>query len=92
MKMLSFETTKQFRRDFKRIEKRNYDVSLMAQVVKTLLDEKPLDPKHQDHALSGDYAGHRECHILNDWLLIYRVDHEHIVLVATRTGTHSDLF
>ena len=90
--MLGFETTAQFRKDYKRIEKRNYDLSLMDQVVQTLLEEKPLDPKHRDHALTGDYAGHRECHILNDWLLIYRIERENLVLIATRTGTHSDLF
>lgn len=92
--MLEFETTAQFRRDFKRIEKRKRDLSLMDEVVQTLLEEKPLDPKYRDHALTGDYAGHRECHIQNDWLLIYRyrADRESLILVAARTGTHSDLF
>ena len=91
--MLGFETTAQFRKDYRRIEKRNYDLSLMDQVVQTLLEEKPLDPKHCDHySLTGNYAGYRECHILNDWLLIYRVERENLVLIATRTGTHSDLF
>ena len=90
--MLEFETTTQFRKDYKRIEKRKYDLSLMDEVVQTLLEEKPLDPKHRDHALSGNYSGHRECHILNDWLLIYRIERANLVLVATRTGTHSDLF
>jgi len=90
--MLEFETTTQFRKDFKRIEKRKYDLSLMDEVVQTLLEEKPLDAKYRDHALTGDYAGHRECHIQSDWLFIYRVDKGKLVLVATRTGTHSDLF
>ena len=90
--MLGFETTALFRKDYKRIEKRHYDLSLMDLVVQTLLEEKPLDPKHCDHALTGDYTGHRECHISNDWLLIYRIERENLVLIATRTGTHSDLF
>jgi len=90
--MLEFETTTQFRKDFKRIEKRKYDLSLMDEVVQTLLEEKPLDAKYRDHALTGDYAGHRECHIQPDWLFIYRADKNKLILVATRTGTHSDLF
>ena len=90
--MLGFETTTQFRKDYKRIEKRKYDLTLLELVVQTLLEEKPLDPKHRDHALTGVYAGHRECHIQNDWLLIYRVERENLILIATRTGTHSDLF
>jgi len=44
------------------------------------------------HALTGDYAGFRECHILPDWLLVYFIDGKSIVLTASRTGTHSDLF
>lgn len=90
--MLEFETTTQFRKDFKRIEKRKYDLSLMDEVVQTLLEEKPLDAQYRDHALTGDYAGHRECHIQSDWLFIYRVNKDKLILVATRTGTHSDLF
>jgi len=90
--MLGFETTTQFRKDIKRIEKRKYDLSLMDQVVQTLLEEKPLDLKHHDHDLTGDYTGHRECHIQPDWLFIYRIDEDKLILVATRTGTHSDLF
>jgi len=90
--MLGFETTTQFRKDYKRIEKRKYDLTLLELVVQMLLEEKPLDPKHRDHALTGVYAGHRECHIQNDWLLIYRVERENLILIATRTGTHSDLF
>ncbi|MBR2214871.1 MAG: type II toxin-antitoxin system YafQ family toxin [Selenomonadaceae bacterium] len=66
------------------------------QAIKTVVDllaaEKPLPPKYRDHKLSGDYAGYRECHILPDWLLIYRVEHDTLTLVLTRTGSHSDLF
>ena len=90
--MLRFETTKKFDRDLKRIKKRNLDLSLMDEVVQTLLEEKPLDPKHNDHALKGDYAGFRECHVRPDWLLIYQVDKGNLILTATRTGSHSDLF
>ena len=54
--------------------------------------EEPIPEKHKDHALSGDWSGHRECHILPDWLLVYRIDEGVLVLTLVRTGTHSDLF
>ena len=50
-----------------------------------------MDQKYKDHALTGDYAGCRECHITPDWLLIYEIVDEELVLYLTRTGTHSDL-
>ena len=52
----------------------------------------PLPAKYHDHSLSGDYSGYRECHILPDWLLIYRIEKALLILGLTRTGTHSDLF
>jgi mRNA interferase YafQ len=90
--MLTFEPTARFNKDMKRIIKRKLDLSLMASVVQTLLEEKPLAPRHNDHALTGNYAGFRECHILPDWLLIYAVDKGKLILTASRTGSHSDLF
>jgi mRNA interferase YafQ len=64
---------------------------LLEDVIDTLLAGKPLEEKYHDHGLVGQYAGHRECHILPDWLLIYYVDNESLILTAVRTGTHSDL-
>ena len=90
--MLTVRPTAQFRRDYKLAKKRGLDLALLETVLTSLSEEKPLDPIHRDHALTGDYAGHRECHVLNDWLLIYRVECENLILVAARTGTHSDLF
>ena len=89
--MLRFESTAKFRRDVKRIIKRGLDLSLMDAVVQTLIEEKPLAPKHRDHALKGNYAGFRECHIQPDWLLIYATDGENLILTASRTGSHADL-
>ena len=60
-------------------------------MIQTLLEEKPLDPKHEDHPLVGNYAGFRECHILPNWLLIYTIDKGQLILTASRTGTHTDL-
>lgn len=90
--MLQLETTRQFRKDYKRVKKRGYDISLLENVIQTLLEEKTLSEKHRDHTLVGNYAGFRECHILPDWLLIYAVKQDTLVLTTSRTGTHSDLF
>ena len=61
-------------------------------VVALLAMGEPLPDKNRDHDLSGDWAGHRECHILPDWLLVYRIEDDVLVLTLARTGTHSDLF
>lgn len=89
--MLTLKTTAQFRRDYKLMKKRGYQMDLLEVVLEALLRKKPLAEKHRDHALVGNYTGFRECHILPDWLLIYQIDSEMFLLVASRTGTHSDL-
>ena len=90
--MLTLKTTAQFRKDYKLLKKRGYNLDLVEEVLQVLLEEQPLAEKHRDHALAGNYTGFRECHILPDWLLIYRIDSGMLLLVASRTGTHSDLF
>ena len=90
IKMLTLQTTGQFRKDEKLARKRGLDISLLKSVIQTLLEEKPLDPKHKDHPLVGNYAGFREYHILPNWLLIYTVDKGKLILTASRTGTHTD--
>lgn len=67
-------------------------MELLLDVVDILAAETPLDPKYLDHPLSGDYTGHRECHIQPDWLLIYKISGQELLLTLTRTGTHSELF
>ncbi len=89
--MLTLVTTSQFRKDYKRIKKRGYDLSRLEWVIDTLLEEKPLDKQFRDHLLTGNYAGFRECHIQPDWLFIYAVQNDTLILTASRTGTHSDL-
>ena len=90
--MLDLVTTTQFRKDLKRIRKRGCDLSKLDAVLQTLLREEPLDEKYRDHGLTGNYIGFRECHVEPDWLLIYAVDQGKLILTASRTGTHSDLF
>ena len=84
--------TSRFQKDLKRIAKRGYNTELLTAVIKKLANGEPLAQKHRDHALTGDYAGCRECHITPDWLLIYEISGDTLLLYLTRTGTHSDLF
>lgn len=84
--------TTKFRRDLKLMVKRGLDPARLAEAVKLLANGERLPEGYNDHALHGDYAGCRECHIQPDWLLIYEQDGKNLYLYLTRTGTHSDLF
>ena len=92
MNKYELHITNGFKRDYKKIVKRGYDVSLLENVVDTLLTGEPLPEKNKDHALSGNWKGYRECHIQPDWLLIYEIIDNRLILSLTATGTHSDLF
>lgn len=92
MKKYELATTSTFRKEYKKMLKRNYDMTLLETVVDMLLDGKELPKKNDDHALTGNWKNHRECHIQPDWLLIYKIHDDTLVLTLTRTGTHSDLF
>lgn len=82
----------QFKKDVKRAKKRNYDLEELFAVVSMLGHDEALDDRYHDHALGGDWVGHRELHIRPDWLLIYQKRDSVLVLELARTGTHSDLF
>lgn len=84
--------TSLFKKDLKIVKKRGYNLSLLNDVVDTLAAGLPLAEKHKDHNLIGNYQGCRECHITSDWLLIYEIADNELILYLTRTGTHSDLF
>ena len=84
--------TTQFKKDYKLAMKRGLKIKLLEDVVSALAMGEPLPDKNKDHALTGNWIGHRECHILPDWLLIYRIEDDVLVLTLARTGTHSDLF
>lgn len=90
--MYKIVATGRFKKDLKLANKRGYNLSLLSEVVDMLALGEPLPLKYKDHSLIGDYAGCRECHITPDWLLIYEIEEEEIILYLTRTGTHSDLF
>ena len=84
--------TTKFQKDLKRVQRRGYDLSLLTEVIRKLADGESLPEKNRDHSLNGDYIGCRECHVTPDWLLIYEVYGDDLILYLTRTGTHSDLF
>jgi len=90
--MYEIRPTSRFKRDLKNIKRRGYDMRLLATVIQTLASGEPLTGEYKDHALSGVWSKYRECHITPDWLLIYKIEHDILVLALTRTGTHSDLF
>ncbi len=84
--------TGKFKKDLKAVIKRGYNIALLEVVVDILASGQELPVKYKDHALIGNYKGCRECHITPDWLLIYEIDGDELILYLTRTGTHSDLF
>lgn len=90
--MLEIKQTNSFKKELKLLKKRNYNLELMTPIVNKLASGEKLEKKYKDHELSGNFKGYRECHIQPDWLLIYTIDNNELILTLTRTGTHSDLF
>ncbi|WP_278866066.1 type II toxin-antitoxin system YafQ family toxin [Varibaculum cambriense] len=89
---LNIVLSNRFKKDLKLAKKRGLDLELLNSVIKRLVQGKPLAPKHRDHDLGGNFRGFRECHIKPDWLLVYRIDGEDLILFLNRTGSHADLF
>ena len=90
--MLDVVLSNRFKKDIKLAAKRGLDLAELETVVNRLAAQQPLPDKNRDHSLTGDYIGFRECHIRPDWLLVYLVDGEDLVLFLFRTGSHTDLF
>lgn len=86
------KTTTQFKKDYKLAIKRGLKIELLEQIICNLAEGTPLPEKAKDHSLDGNWNGHRECHVLPDWLLVYRIEENILILSLARTGTHSDLF
>ena len=84
--------TTKFKKDYKLAIKRNLNIDLLDDIIRALSRGETLPEKNNDHELTGDWMGHRECHIQPDWLLIYRIEEDMLVLTLSRTGTHRDLF
>ena len=92
MKKYVVKYTAQFKKDYKLAKRRGLNLQLLQEVVKKLASGEVLDDSYKDHALSGRWKNYRECHIQPDWLLIYYINKDVLVLTLSRTGTHSDLF
>lgn len=84
--------TNQFKRDLKLARKQGKDLDHLFAVIDRLADGEPLDAKYRDHALTGNYKGSRECHIEPDWLLVYEVIDDTLVLMLYRVASHAELF
>lgn len=91
--MLQPVYTRQFDKDVKKVKRSgNKDIEKLKAVIRTLIEERPLDQRYKDHKLKGDYTGHRECHIEPDWLLVYRINQNEKTITFIRTGSHADIF
>jgi len=87
---LNIHYTTQFKKDYKRIKKQNKNLSKLRVVIEKLAEGQGLESKYRDHQLSGNWHGHRDCHIEPDWVLIYKITDNDLYL--ERTGSHSELF
>ncbi len=87
---MKIEYTTQFKKDYKRIKKQNKDLQKLRVVINKLTIEEKLDLKYKDHSLTGSLKGYRDCHIEPDWLLLYKLSGD--TLLLERTGSHSELF
>ena len=90
--MLEIVLSNQFKKDLKLTSKRGYKLGLLERIVDKIANNIKLEDKYRDHALTGNYVGFRECHIQPDWLLVYRIENDELILFLSRTGSHSDLF
>lgn len=83
--------TNSFKKNLKLIRKRGLDISLLEDIILKLANGFTLEERYLDHELSGKYKGFRECHIRPNWILIYLIENDILVLTIVNTGSHSDL-
>ena len=82
----------QYKRDYKRAKKQGKDINMLRKIIGLLANDEPLPKKHRDHALQGNWKGHRECHVAPDWLLVYKkTDNNELLLTLIRLASHSEL-
>lgn len=81
-----------FRKSLKRCQKRGLDVEKLRTVLEILVEGRTLPAKYKQHKLTGKFKGAWECHIEPDWLLVWEVDDNKLVLLLVDTGSHADLF
>ena len=85
------QPTSKFKRNVKLLKKRGYNLFLLYDVITKLANGETLPEQHHDHPLRGNRKGYRDCHILNDWVLIYKIDKGILTLILSETRTHSDI-
>jgi mRNA interferase YafQ len=92
--MLTLGFTSQMKRDMKRLRKRSYDMDKLHKTLELLVTGEPMPPKYKDHKLNGEFSAYRECHVggEGDWVLMYQIYKNELILLAVATGTHQDLF
>ena len=90
--MYKIAYTTRFKKQRKLLLSRRYNISLLDEVIRLLAKGEPLPEKYRDHALQGKLKGYRDCHILPDWILIYKIDQGILTFLLSETGSHSDLF
>ena len=90
--MLDIRYTNRMKKDVKLMKKRGKDLEKLITVLDLLAQEKVLEKHYKDHQLSGEWRDFRECHIEPDWLLVYRIEKDELILFASATGSHADLF
>jgi mRNA interferase YafQ len=91
MTRLQIRRTSAFKRDLKRLLRQGKNLTALETVVDALGEGRTLDPRYLDHPLTGNWKGFRDCHIAPDWVLLYKVEANVLVLTLTRTGSHSEL-
>lgn len=89
---MDIKYTSRFKKDLKLSQKQNKNLDKLFKIIEMIANGEKLDEKYHDHELIGNYSGCRECHIEPDWLLIYQIFDDVLVLVLERVGSHSDLF
>ncbi len=89
--MYEVKFTSAYKKSYKLLKKRNWDISLLENVIEILQRGEKLDYKYHDHILIGKYRGFHECYIKPDWVLIYLIEEEVLTLTLIETGSHSDV-
>lgn len=91
--MLKIQYGRRFKKEFKNaLRQKGHTPKMFQDALKYLISGTPLPKKYRDHKLKGEYEGYRECHLAPDWLLVYKVETDKLILVLTRTGSHDDVF
>lgn len=91
-KKLKVVPTNAFKKQYKKAKKQGKDMNKLKAIVEDLVNRKPLKEKQKDHSLVGEFKGFKECHIEPDWLLIYKIEKDMLILTLAYLGSHSDLF